>query len=177
MAEEPWSQYDKAYKRIHDTLNEIKTKLDNPADPALVDVQDRASRDLGKVNIVGFDVSLPAGTNTIGAVNQTEKDRTITDVTKVVVQKPINLTATGIIHTPAAGKKIRLKGFAWSSNADIVTALRFGTAGDLLFPIQAKGVIGMNLVGCNIEGAVDESLYGYLSGAGTMRGTVLLEEV
>jgi hypothetical protein len=102
---------------------------------------------------------------------------TVLDIPKVVVQKKIDLTATGIIHTPAAGKKIRIKGFAWSSNADIVTALRFGTAGDLLFPLQAKGVIAMNLVGCNIEGAVDESLYGYLSGTGTMRGTVLLEEV
>jgi hypothetical protein len=69
------------------------------------------------------------------------------------------------------------KGFVWSSNADIVTALRFGTTGDLLFAIQAKGVVGMNLVGCNIEGGVDEPLYGYLSGTGTMKGTVLLEEV
>lgn len=43
--------------------------------------------------------------------------------------------------------------------------------------MQAKGVIGMNLVGCNIEGAVDEALYGYLSGAGTMKGTVLIEEI
>jgi hypothetical protein len=177
LAEPPWSQYDKAYKRIHDRLNEIKTKLDNPTDPALVDVQDRATRDLGKVNVAGFDVPLPAGTNIIGAVNQTEKDRVVSDITKVVVQKPINLTATGIIYTPATGKKIRLKGFAWSSNTDIVTALRFGTAGDLLFPLQAKGVIAMNLVGCNIEGAVDEALYGYLSAAGTMKGTVLLEEV
>lgn len=102
---------------------------------------------------------------------------TIADVERVVTQKIINLTATDIIHTPASGKKIRLKGFAWSSNADIVTALRFGTGGDLLFPIQAKGVIGMNLIGCNLEGAVDEPLYGYLSGTGTMKGTVLIEEI
>jgi hypothetical protein len=93
------------------------------------------------------------------------------------IQKKIDLTATSIIHTPASGKKIRLKGFVWSSNADIVTALRFGTDGDLLFAIQAKGVVGMNLVGCNVEGAVGEALYGYLSGTGTMKGTVLLEEV
>jgi len=112
----------------------------------------------------------------IRALTTTDKV-TIADVEKVVTQKIINLTATGIIHTPASGKKIRLKAFAWSSNADIVTALRFGTGGDLLFAIQAKGVIGFNLLGCNIEGAVDEALYGYLSAAGTMRGTVLLEEV
>jgi len=102
---------------------------------------------------------------------------TIADVEKVATQKIINLTATGIIHTPASGKKIRLKAFVWSSNATIVTALRFGAGGDLLFAIQDKGVVGMNLVGCNIEGAVDEALYGYLSGTGTMRGTVLIQEV
>ena len=96
---------------------------------------------------------------------------------KTAIQKKIDLTSTGVIHTPASGKKIRIKGFVWSSNADIVTALRFGTAGDLLFPIQAKGVVGMNLVGCNIEGAADESLYGYLNGTGTMKGTILIEEV
>jgi len=101
----------------------------------------------------------------------------ITDINKVATQKKIDLTATGVIHTPASGKKIRIKAFAWSSNADIVTALRFGTAGDLLFAIQAKGVIGMNLVGANVEGAVGEALYGYLSATGAMKGTVLIEEI
>jgi len=96
---------------------------------------------------------------------------------KTVIQKKIDLTATGVIHTPASGKKIRLKAFVWSSNADIVTALRFGTSGDLLFTIQAKGVVGMNLIGCNIEGAVNEALYGYLSGTGVVKGTVLIEEI
>jgi hypothetical protein len=102
---------------------------------------------------------------------------TIADITKTAQAKKIDLTATGIIHTPATGKKIRLKAFAWSSNADIVTALQFGTTGDLLFAIQQKGIIGMNLIGCNVEGAVNEALYGYLSGTGTMKGTVLIEEV
>jgi len=101
----------------------------------------------------------------------------ISDVTKVIVQKKIDLAATGVIHTPASGKKIRLKAFVWSSNADIVTALRFGTGGDLLFALQQKGVIGMNLIGANVEGAVNEALYGYLSGTGTIKGTVLLEEI
>jgi len=101
----------------------------------------------------------------------------IEDISKKATQKKIDLTATGIIYTPSSGKKIRIKAFAWSSNADIVTALRFGAGGDVLFAIQAKGVIGMNLIGCNVEGAVDEALYGYLSGAGTMKGTVLIEEV
>jgi len=151
----------------------------------VVDISDRALRDMGKIDIAAFDVSLPSGTNNIGDVDvismpnvvQAAKDRYITDVTKTVTQKIVNLTATGIIHTPTTGKKIRIKGFTWSSNADVVTALRFGTTGDLLFAIQAKGVIGMNLMGANIEGAVDEALYGYLSGTGNMKGTALIEEV
>jgi len=102
---------------------------------------------------------------------------TIADVSKVAIQKIINLNATGIIHTPASGKKIRIKAFVWSSNADIVTALRFGAGGDLLFAIQAKGVVGMNLVSCSVEGAANEALYGYLSGSGTMKGTVIIEEI
>jgi len=104
-------------------------------------------------------------------------DKLRVEIARVVTQKIINLTATGIIHTPASGKKIRLRGFTWSSNADIVTALRFGAGGDLLFAIQAKGVIGFNLINCLLEGGIDQSLYGYLSGTGTMKGTVLIEEV
>jgi len=143
-----WGDYSWAYKAIHDKLEEILSKLDNPSDPAVQDILDRADRLLG-----------------------------IIDVTKTVTQKKIDLAATGVIYTPGSGKKIRLKGFEWSSNADIITALRFGTGGDLLFPIQAKGVIAMNLVACNVDGAVEEALYGYLSGTGTMKGTVLMEEV
>jgi len=236
-----WGNYAESYKAIHDKLDEILTKLDYPADPAVQDVidradrllgrvygsqgqqlkqranthelmvqlvhqgveyqaggggasglvqcqilneagdawinepyardiSDRAARDLGKVDVAGFDVPLPSGTNEIGKVQ-------VSDISKTATAKKIDLTSTGVVHTPASGKKIRVKGFAWSSNADIVTALRFGTGGDLLFAIQAKGVIGMNLIGANVEGAVDEALYGYLSGTGTMKGTVLIEEV
>ncbi|MFQ5999967.1 MAG: hypothetical protein ACE5J6_04235, partial [Candidatus Bathyarchaeia archaeon] len=182
MSDVNWGNYSEAYKAIHDKLNEILTKLDYPADPVVQDVIDRADRVLGRV-YGSQGQHLQQRVSTYDLLVQlchqgTEIDpRNITDVTKVVAPKKIDLTATGVIHTPATGKKIRIKAFTWSSNADIVTALRFGTAGDLLFPIQAKGVIGMNLIGANIEGAVDEALYGYLSGAGTMKGTVLIEEV
>jgi len=124
------------------------------------DVTDRVTRLLGIAN-----------------VEQPDPSKLRVEIARVVTPKIINLTATGIIHTPASGKKIRLRGFTWSSNADIVTALRFGAGGDLLFAIQAKGVIGFNLINCLLEGAVNESLYGYLSGTGTMKGTVLIEEV
>jgi len=34
-----------------------------------IDITDRAARDMGKIDIAGFDVSLPAGTNNIGDVD------------------------------------------------------------------------------------------------------------
>lgn len=103
--------------------------------------------------------------------------QTITDVNKVATPIKIELSSSGVIHTPSSGKKIRLKGFSWSSDADIVTAIRFGASGDLLFSLQTTGAIGMNLIGCNIEGAADQAIYGYLSAAGNMKGTLLIEEI
>lgn len=222
-----WGNYAEAYKAIHDKLNEILSKIDNPSDPAVQDIIDRANRQLGLVygsqNVplqqetsskylqtipygsTGNLLQQRASTNDLliqlrnagveidprqiraltssDVVDISDKAARVlgkvdvTDVTKTVVQKKIDLTATGAIHTPASGKKIRIKAFQWSCDADVITALRFGAGGDLLFPIQAKGVIAMNLVGCNIEGAVDEILNGYLSGSGNMKGTVLIEEV
>lgn len=45
--------------------NDINISLDGE----LVDISDRATRDLGKIDIAAFDVSLPAGTNNIGDVD------------------------------------------------------------------------------------------------------------
>lgn len=44
-----WGRYQEAFKAIHDKLNEILSKLDQPSDPAIHDVVDRADRLLGKV--------------------------------------------------------------------------------------------------------------------------------
>jgi len=44
-----WGNYAEAYKAIHDKLDEILTKLDYPADPAVQDIIDRADRLLGRV--------------------------------------------------------------------------------------------------------------------------------
>jgi len=65
--------------KVHSADGTIQTiDNDNPlavttvaggAVPADVNVTDRAARDLGKVDIAAFDVSLPAGTNNIGDVD------------------------------------------------------------------------------------------------------------
>jgi hypothetical protein len=89
-----------------------------------------------------------------------------------------SLSASGTIYTPAAGKKVRLVAFFWSSDADIITSLRFGSGGSDMFPLQKTGVSAMNLLGLGpLQGAADAVLYGYLSGAGNMKGTVFTVEV
>jgi len=83
------------------------------------------------------------------------------------------LTASGtIISAPATGYKIRLLAFYWSSDADIVTALRWGATGSNMFALPIKGIIGMNLIGRERDAPEATELYGYLSGAGTMRGSI-----
>ena len=37
----------------------------------LIDIADKSTRDMGKIDIAGFDIALPSGTNTIGSVNVT----------------------------------------------------------------------------------------------------------
>jgi len=83
------------------------------------------------------------------------------------------LTASGtIISAPTTGYKIRLLAFYWSSDADIVTALRWGATGSNMFALPMKGITGMNLIGRERDAPEATELYGYLSGAGTMRGSI-----
>lgn len=48
-----WGNYAEAYKAIHDKLNEILSKLDNPSDPTVQDIIDRAARQLGIISPSG----------------------------------------------------------------------------------------------------------------------------
>jgi len=90
-----------------------------------------------------------------------------------------NLTESGdIVSAPGAGYKLQLFMFYFSSDADIVTSLRWGATGADMFPLQQKGAVGMNLIGAKVrESPENVSLYGYLSGAGTMKGSVLTKKV
>jgi len=90
-----------------------------------------------------------------------------------------SLTSSGdIVPAPPAGKKLQLLFFFFSSDSDIVCSLRWSSTGDDMFPLQSRGACGMNLIGAKIlEGKENESLYGYLSATGTMKGSVLTQEV
>ena len=115
------------------------------------------------------------------AVHQVEKDRTITDITKVSSIHSFDVSASGsgnnAIWTPASGKAIRLKLVQYESDADVEVGLRFGDSGSLFARRITKGVMALNLVGCNVQGAVDEVLNLYTAGAVNVKGFVLGEEI
>ena len=168
MTELPWSQYDQALKRIHEKLNEIKAVLE-----AIKNIDGvKKITEAITASINNFPQDYPDST----AQARLQNIYNVLRKSAPIVQK-IDLTASGQIRgAPGTGKRIRILAFCWSSDADIITALRFGS-GDLLFPLQQKGAIGMNLIGREIDGPENTALNGYLSGAGNMKGTVLLEEV
>ena len=95
---------------------------------------------------------------------------TIVDVTKVVTPWSGATTAAGntIVKTPTSGKKVRVKDiFIWNaSGADRWVGLRFGWTGDLIFPALLPDKTGFtkNIIGGNLQGATDETLYLYSDG-------------
>jgi len=114
-------------------------------------------------------------------VYQVEKDRTITDITKVSSVHSFDVSASSsgnnAIWTPSSGKAIRLKLIQYESDADVEVGLRFGSTGSLFARRTTKGVMALNLVGCNIQGGTDEALNLYVGGAVNVKGFVLGEEI
>jgi len=114
-------------------------------------------------------------------VTQAAKDREITDITKVATPKQIDLTFTAAgstaIWTPATGAKIRLKLISLEVDTDVALGFHFGSAGTIYYLRTTSGAYVANLIGCNLEGAVDEALYIYASGACGVKGYVVGEEI
>jgi len=105
----------------------------------------------------------------------------VQDVSAVATRKPFELTfpAAGdqVVWTPATGKRLRLKLLQYSTDADVEVGLRFGTTETKWAVLQVKGVMALNLVGCNLEGATDEELNVRAEGAVTVKGFVVGEEI
>lgn len=64
------------------------------SDPLFTDPIDRALRDNGKIDIAGFDVALPAGSNTIGKVDQGAAGAAAWKVDGSGVTQPVSGTVT-----------------------------------------------------------------------------------
>jgi len=132
-----------------------------------------ADKDL-QVDVITLP-SLPSGANEIGKVQ-------INDIPKMGTPWSITATSSGdnTIKTPSSGKKLRIKLVdIWNNGTtDTTVYLRFAT-GTARFKklLAAKTGFIVNLIGCNLEGGVDEALNVNLSAAGTVDVTVLGDEV
>jgi len=95
---------------------------------------------------------------------------------KPVEVQPFDVTATveGNVEvwSPPLGFAIKLVGFSYESDADVEVGLRFGTTGPLFGMRTTKGVMAFNLVGCNVQGGIDASIYLYTGGAVTVKGNL-----
>jgi len=119
--------------------------------------------------------------NLKATVTQAEKDRTISSVDATATAVQISIAGlngnSSALHTPAAGKAIRLKLISIEHTADVDIGYRFGAAGTVYYLRITKGPYATNLVGCNNQGAADAALYLNSSGATNVKGYVLLTEV
>jgi len=86
----------------------------------------------------------------------------------------VSATAAGNVEVwaPLVGYAIKLVGFSYESDADVEVGLRFTTTGPLFGRRTTKGVMAFNLVGCNVQGGIDASIYLYTGGAVTVKGTL-----
>jgi len=127
-------------------------------------------------------VEQPTAASLNATVVQSEKDRVITDITKVPIRKylaPTSLAAGGsaTVWTPTAGTKIRLKFISLMTDAATRLTLSFGTTDFQALEFPDKGSLLMNLIGANIEGGVDEALIVISSASATVSVTAIGDEI
>lgn len=97
-----------------------------------------------------------------------------------VLKKTVALGSSGTIHTPSAGKKVRLFSIKFSLSATMTdVAFNFGANPDFekyLTP-KAGGLYGWNTHPDYYEGAVNEALDCVINGAGTVQVNIEYVEV
>lgn len=95
------------------------------------------------------------------------------DVAKKILKKTITLSASGIVHTPAANKKIVLFSVKFSLSADMsAVSFRWAAGGadfEKYLSPRAGGLYGANNHPDYIEGAPDEPLYCSITGSGNVQ--------
>jgi len=108
-------------------------------------------------------------------------DAFLRELSDVVTRKPFSLTfgAAGdqTAWDPAAGKAVRVKFISFETSADVEVGWRFGTTETVQVARTTKGPYVANLVGCNVQGSIDENLNIRAEGAVIVKGYVLGKEV
>lgn len=95
------------------------------------------------------------------------------NIAKKILKKTVTLSSSGIVHTPAANKKINLFSVKFSLSADMsAVSFRWAAGGQdfekYLAP-KAGGLYGANNHPDYIEGGVDEPLYCNITGSGNVQ--------
>jgi hypothetical protein len=99
------------------------------------------------------------------------------------VGDPVQVTQTfgaagaADIAAPASGRKLRIKAVILECSAAVTYGLKFTSSGTIYYIRSTAGPWALNLIGCNIEGDVDQHLYLDVSGACTIVGTILKREL
>jgi hypothetical protein len=136
-------------------------------------------RDLTDTDIV--TVVQDTAASLLAMVTQAEKDRTISSID--ATGTPVQISISGLngnssaLKTPAAGKALRLKFISLEHSADVDIGYRFTTTGTIHYLRITKGPYVSNLIGCNVEGGVNEAFYLYSSGATNVKGYFISTEV
>jgi len=84
---------------------------------------------------------------------------------------------TEVIPAPATGYKIRLFDVHFASTEDVVSALRFGATGSLMWALPTIGAVSKNLIGRERDAPEATGVYIYISGAGRVLGSLGYEIV
>jgi len=98
----------------------------------------------------------------------------------MIVDFSLTPTAGGFtdIASPSAGKALKVLSWYYYCFDDIQTQMYFRTSLIYVAGLPSKGACGLNTVMAKgIQGAIDEKLSMWYSGAGTIRGWVCVEEV
>lgn len=143
------------------------------------EIDPRAIRALTSSDII--TVVQATAANLLATVTQAAKDRTISSVdatgTPYQISNTYGAAGNYTIVTPASGKAIRLKFIGLESSAAVDVGYRFAAAGTIYYLRSTAGPYATNLMGCNVQGAADEALILYASGAVTVRGYAVVTEV
>jgi len=105
---------------------------------------------------------------------------TLENQRKSLLRKTVDLTATGIVHSPASGKKIRLYNIRFSLSADLTSvAFNFGASANFEKYTNPKGggLYGTNTHPDYTDGGVNEDLELTQVGTGTVTVNIVYEEI
>ena len=123
------------------------------------------------------------GKDQVGLAKDSTLSSELTRIIKregTVVHFSISASAEGstIIYTPSSGKKAKILGWSFYSDADVICELRFSTSKNVIAALPFKGSHAMNTIGMEAPvGDQDETIEIYVSGAANVKGWICIKEV